>query len=82
MFWRNQPLKTIAKLALAACAAMLVAVPALAQQDDTINIGMTSALTGPYNEFGEGNRRALELAVEQWNLLQWSRRARAEERSR
>lgn len=34
---------------------------------DTIKIGMTSALTGPYNEFGEGNRRAVELAVEQWN---------------
>jgi branched-chain amino acid transport system substrate-binding protein len=75
MFWRNQPLKTIAKLALAASAAMLATVPALAQQDDTIKIGMTSALTGPYNEFGEGNRRALELAVEQWNPLQWSRRA-------
>ena len=67
MFWRNQPLKTIAKLALAASAAMLATVPALAQQDDTIKIGMTSALTGPYNEFGEGNRRAVELAVEQWN---------------
>ncbi|MHB1011847.1 MAG: ABC transporter substrate-binding protein [Desulfobacteria bacterium] len=34
---------------------------------DTIKIGMTSALTGPYNEYGEGNRRAVELAVEKWN---------------
>lgn len=34
---------------------------------ETIKIGMSSALTGPYNEFGEGNRRAVELAVEQWN---------------
>ena len=34
---------------------------------DTIKIGMTSALTGPYNEFGEGNKRALELAIDRWN---------------
>jgi branched-chain amino acid transport system substrate-binding protein len=41
--------------------------PAGARAADTIKIGMTSALTGPYNEFGEGNRRAVELAVEEWN---------------
>lgn len=34
---------------------------------ETIRFGMTSALTGPFNEFGEGNRRAVMLAVEQWN---------------
>src|SRR5262249_25072560 len=28
---------------------------------------MTSALTGPYNEYGEGARRGLELAIEKWN---------------
>ena len=39
----------------------------VAMAADTIKIGMTSALTGPYNEFGEGNRRAVELAVEKWN---------------
>lgn len=50
---------------LAVAAAVLASGAALAA--DTIKIGMTSALTGPYNEFGEGNRRAVELAVEQWN---------------
>jgi len=39
----------------------------VAMAADTIEIGMTSALTGPYNEYGEGNRRAVELAVEKWN---------------
>ncbi|MFG1374262.1 ABC transporter substrate-binding protein [Xanthobacter oligotrophicus] len=47
--------------------AVSLAGPAVAQQSDAVRIGMTSALTGPYNEFGEGNRRAVELAVEQWN---------------
>nr|WP_308217024.1 ABC transporter substrate-binding protein [Azospirillum argentinense] len=28
---------------------------------------MTSALTGPYNEYGEGGRRGVELAIEKWN---------------
>ncbi|GLK96091.1 amino acid-binding protein [Achromobacter xylosoxidans] len=50
---------------LAVAVAALVSGSALAA--DTIKIGMTSALTGPYSEFGEGNRRAVELAVEQWN---------------
>lgn len=50
---------------LAAAVAALVSGAALAA--DTVKIGMTSALTGPYSEFGEGNRRAVELAVEQWN---------------
>lgn len=39
--------------------------PATAQQ--TIKIGMTSALTGPYNEYGEGGKRGVELAIEKWN---------------
>ncbi|WP_454019763.1 ABC transporter substrate-binding protein [Azospirillum sp. Marseille-Q6669] len=43
----------------------LSAGPAAAQ--DTIKIGMTSALTGPYNEYGEGGRRGVELAIEKWN---------------
>lgn len=47
--------------------AMATVLSAGALQAETIKIGMTSALTGPYNEFGEGNRRAVELAVEQWN---------------
>ena len=28
----------------------------------TVKIGNTGALTGPYNEFGEGTRRGIELA--------------------
>lgn len=47
--------------------AVLLGASPLALAEDTIKIGMTSALTGPYNEFGEGNRRAVELAVEEWN---------------
>lgn len=35
--------------------------------DTPIKIGMTSAITGPYSEFGEGIRRAAEIAVEEWN---------------
>lgn len=53
--------------ALLLAAAAALASPAFAQQSEPVRIGMTSALTGPYNEFGEGNRRAVELAVEQWN---------------
>lgn len=34
---------------------------------EPIKIGMTSALTGPYSEYGEGNKRAVELAIEKWN---------------
>lgn len=33
----------------------------------TVKIGMTSALTGPYNEYGEGAKRGVELAIERWN---------------
>jgi branched-chain amino acid transport system substrate-binding protein len=33
----------------------------------TIKLGMTSALTGPFNEFGEGNRRGVVLAIDEWN---------------
>jgi branched-chain amino acid transport system substrate-binding protein len=52
--------------AAATCAAMaLAAGPATAQQ--TIKIGMTSALTGPYNEYGEGGKRGVELAIDKWN---------------
>lgn len=32
-----------------------------------VKIGMTSAVTGPYSEYGEGNKRGVELAIEQWN---------------
>ncbi|EHA16375.1 ABC transporter substrate-binding protein [Halomonas sp. HAL1] len=56
----------LAKTTLGLCVAAILASPAIAESD-TIKIGMTSALTGPYNEFGEGNRRAVELAIKQWN---------------
>lgn len=42
----------------------LMSVPASAE---TVKIGTTGALTGPYNEFGEGARRGVELAVDRWN---------------
>ena len=29
---------------------------------------MTTALTGPYNEYGEGAHRGVELAIERWNV--------------
>lgn len=40
---------------------------AMAQDTGPIKIGMTTALTGPYNEFGEGTKRGVDLAIEQWN---------------
>jgi len=55
------------KTTLACVVAVAAAMSSGAVLAQTIKIGMTSALTGPYNEFGEGNRRAVELAVEQWN---------------
>jgi branched-chain amino acid transport system substrate-binding protein len=51
---------------LAGIATLLLAAPAAAQQGP-IQIGFTTALTGPFNEFGEGYRRGAELAVEAWN---------------
>ena len=62
----NQSTKKAAAAGGVALAILLGASP-VAFAEDTIKIGMTSALTGPYNEFGEGNRRAVELAVEEWN---------------
>ncbi|PLR78625.1 amino acid-binding protein [Bacillus sp. V3-13] len=37
------------------------------EESDTIKIGMTSAITGPYSEYGEGNKRGVELAIDKWN---------------
>ncbi|TVR10326.1 MAG: amino acid-binding protein [Salinarimonadaceae bacterium] len=51
---------------LAGVATLLLAAPATAQQDP-IQIGFTTAITGPFNEFGEGYRRGAEIAAEQWN---------------
>lgn len=51
---------------LAGVATLLLAAPAAAEQDP-IQIGFTTAITGPFNEFGEGYRRGAEIAVEEWN---------------
>ena len=51
-------------LALALAAAV---VGATAQGTGTIKIGNTGALTGPYNEFGEGTRRGIVLAIDRIN---------------
>jgi len=40
---------------------------ALAQDGGTIKLGLTTALTGPYNEFGEGNKRGFDLAIDLCN---------------
>ena len=37
--------------------------PVRAQGTGTVKLGFTAALTGPFNEFGEGIRRGAELAV-------------------
>lgn len=42
-------------------------VPASAQNAAPIKLGLSAALTGPFNEFGEGIRRATVIAIEEWN---------------
>ena len=51
-------------VASAAAIGFALATPAAAQ---TVKVGATGALTGPYNEFGEGVRRGAILAIERWN---------------
>ncbi len=48
-------------------ALMLAGLFAASATAETVKIGTTGALTGPYNEFGEGARRGVELAVDRWN---------------
>src|SRR3546814_18471542 len=43
------------------------AVPAFAQNKETIKVGVPTALTGPYGDLGNQVRRAVELAVEEAN---------------
>lgn len=52
---------------LAVSLLMVAAHAATAAEPSSIRIGMTSAITGPYNEYGEGNKRGVELAVADWN---------------
>jgi branched-chain amino acid transport system substrate-binding protein len=39
----------------------------VAQTTAPIKLGLSAALTGPFNEFGEGIRRGAEVAIEEWN---------------
>ncbi|WP_240757134.1 ABC transporter substrate-binding protein [Roseicella aquatilis] len=48
--------------------AAALAMPSLARaQSGTIKFGFTAALTGPFNEFGEGINRGAQIAVEECN---------------
>ncbi len=49
----------------ALAATSLLQPPSLAA--DSIKVGFTTALTGPFNEFGEGYKRGIELAIEKLN---------------
>jgi branched-chain amino acid transport system substrate-binding protein len=66
-------MNTISRRGLGALAASGTATlaapwhPARAQAAGTIKLGFTAALTGPFNEFGEGIRRGAELAVAEAN---------------
>jgi branched-chain amino acid transport system substrate-binding protein len=51
----------------AAIGLMFTGLVAHVQAQETIKLGMTTALTGPFNEFGEGNRRGVVLAIEMFN---------------
>ena len=59
----------IGYLASVAFVGMLAAwiVPVAAQNTAPIKLGLSAALTGPFNEFGEGIRRGAEIAIEEWN---------------
>ena len=49
-------------------AAAALAFPGLARaQSGPIKLGFTAALTGPFNEFGEGINRGAQIAVEECN---------------
>ena len=77
-YWRQMtrfaPLRTTtevegtmkrAALASAAVLALLAGTGVLgAQETKPIKLGLSAALTGPFNEFGEGLRRGAEVAIE------------------
>lgn len=57
-----------AALASAAVLALLAGTGVLgAQETKPIKLGLSAALTGPFNEFGEGLRRGAEVAIDEWN---------------
>ena len=61
----DMKLRTIGVSIAAALGIALISTPGFAQ--GTIQIGMTSALTGPYNEYGEGGKRGVDIALERSN---------------
>ena len=65
IFKHRHPLTAIVTSVLLASLAPQSQAQAPAQ--GTIKLGMTSALTGPFNEFGEGNRRGVVMAIELFN---------------
>jgi branched-chain amino acid transport system substrate-binding protein len=52
---------------LATSSAAVFAGSRLSYAADSINVGFTTALTGPFNEFGEGYKRGIELAIDKIN---------------
>ncbi len=51
-----------------ALGATMLAMPGLLRaQSSSIKLGFTAALTGPFNEFGEGINRGAQIAVEECN---------------
>ncbi|MCO6419041.1 ABC transporter substrate-binding protein [Siccirubricoccus sp. KC 17139] len=57
----------ISRRDLALGAAMLAMPGVLRAQSAPIKLGFTAALTGPFNEFGEGINRGAQIAVEECN---------------
>jgi len=59
----------ITYLASAAVVGMLAVwnPAAFAQSAGPVKLGLSAALTGPFNEFGEGIKRGAEIAIEEWN---------------
>ena len=54
-------------LSLTGAAAGTLAMSRRARAADPIKVGFTTALTGPFNEFGEGYTRGIEIAIEKIN---------------
>lgn len=58
---------TINRRSLALGAAALELPALFRAQSGTIKLGFAAALTGPFNEFGEGINRGAQIAVEEYN---------------
>ena len=58
---------SILRSTLYSSVAMVMMAGSSIAQEGPVQIGFTTAITGPFNEFGEGIRRGVEIAVEQWN---------------